>query len=311
MNPKISVIIPTYYRNELLPEAIESVTRQDYDPVELIVVDDSGEGHAEPVLAEYDDQIDEAIVREENGGWVAANTTGIEASTGEYIQLLDDDDLLLEGKLRKTARVLQENPDVGVSYCGAIKGNEGQFYPKPEVRGDILKDALRFQTFPLWTGTLLMERDVLLDCMPFAGMGEDDDLEIELGDTDLKIELARRTNFEYVNECLAFYRRGENLLWTGDRRLKKIKQNIRHQQELYDQYPEIRRALLSEWYGKTARMYLEDSPWSAKAILYFLKSTYYADAEGLRVERGIETAASLFGQPGLITASRARGVLLG
>lgn len=309
MNPKISVIIPTYYRNELLPEAIESVARQDYDPVELIVVDDSGEGHAEPVLEEYDDEIDRAIVREENGGWQAAYTSGIEASTGEYIQLLDDDDYLLQGKLRKTAKVLQENPDVGVSYCGAIKGDEGHFYPKPEVRGDILKDALRFQTFPLWTGTLLMERDVLLDCMPFAGLGEGDDLEIELGDTDLKIELARRTKFEYVNECLVFYRRGENLLWTGDRRLKKIKQNIRHQQELYDQYPGIRRALLSEWYGKTARMYLEESQWSAKAILYFLKSTYYADAEGLRVQRGIEAAASLFGQPGLTTASRTRKML--
>lgn len=82
------------------------------------------------------------------------------------------------------------------------------FYPKPEVRGDILEHVLRFQTFPLWTGTMLMERDVLLDCMPFAGMGEGDDLEIELGDTDLKIELARGTKFDYVNEYLVFYRRG-------------------------------------------------------------------------------------------------------
>jgi glycosyltransferase involved in cell wall biosynthesis len=309
MNPKISVIIPTYYRNDLLPEAIESVGNQDYDPVELIVVDDSGEGHAEPVLERYGEVIDEAIVRDENGGWQAAYTYGIEASTGDYIQFLDDDDYLLEGKLRKTAAVLQENPEVGVSYCGAIKGDEGRFPPKPEVRGDILEDALRFQTFPLWTGTMLMEREVLLDCMPLAGMAEGDDLEIELGDTDLKIELARRTQFDYVDECLVFYRRGENLLWTGDRRLRKIKQNIRHQSELYDQYPEIRRALLSEWYGKTARMYLEERPWSAKAILYFLKSTYYSEEHTL--ERGIETVASVFGQPGLNTASRARDIIFG
>ena len=309
MNPKISVIIPTYYRNELVQEAIESVVEQDYEPVELIVVDDSGEGHAEPVLNEYDEVIDKPIIREENGGWQAAYTTGIEASTGEYIQLLDDDDYLLEGKLTKTAEILQENPEVGVSYCGAIRSDEGEFYPKPEVKGEILEYALRFQTFPLWTATMLMERDVLLDCMPFAGMAEGDDLEIELGDTDLKIELARRTKFDYVDECLVFYRRGENLLWTGERRLKKIKQNIRHQSELYDQYPEIRRALLSEWYGKTARMFLEERPWSAKAILYFLKSTYYAEEH--RMERGIETVASLFGQPGLTTASRARDAILG
>lgn len=52
MSERISVIVPTHYRNELLPEAIESVARQAYDPVELVVVDDSGEGHAEPTIDE-------------------------------------------------------------------------------------------------------------------------------------------------------------------------------------------------------------------------------------------------------------------
>lgn len=85
------------------------------------------------------------------------------------------------------------------------------FYPKPEVRGDILEHMLRFQTFPLWTGTMLMERDVLLDCMPFAGMGEGDDLEIEL---------ARGTKFDYVNEYLVFYRRGITCCGPGRDALK-------------------------------------------------------------------------------------------
>lgn len=47
-------------------------------------------------------------------------------------------------------------------------------------------------------------------------------LDIELGDTDLKIELARRTEFDYVDECLVFYRRGKNKLWTGLRRFRKV-----------------------------------------------------------------------------------------
>ncbi|OYR41434.1 hypothetical protein DJ75_14110 [Halorubrum sp. Eb13] len=55
MNPTISVIITTYYRNELLTEAIESILAQEYEPVELIVVDDSGVGHAEPVTERYDE----------------------------------------------------------------------------------------------------------------------------------------------------------------------------------------------------------------------------------------------------------------
>ncbi len=71
---------------------------------------------------------------------------------------------------------------------------------------------------------MLMEREVLCDCLPMAGMGEEDDLDIELGDTDLKIELAKRTKADYVDECLTFYRQEGNKLWTGRRRFKKIQQ---------------------------------------------------------------------------------------
>jgi glycosyltransferase involved in cell wall biosynthesis len=307
MDPEISVIIPTYYRNDLLPEAIESVVGQDYEPVELIVVDDSGEGHAKPVLSEYDDVVDKAIIKDQNGGWQAAYTTGIEASTGDYIQFLDDDDYFLEGKLTKTAAVLRENPDVGVSYCGAIRGNDGKFYPKPEVSGDILERALRFQTFPLWTASMLMKREVLLDCLPLAGMGEDDDLDIELGDTDLKIELAQRTKVDYVDECLVFYRQGENELWTGKRKFRKILQNIRHQEELYDRYPEVREDLLAEWYERQGMNWLEDRPWSVRAIYCFMKATYHD--RNSKIPKGLETMASLFGRPGVVTARRAHNMV--
>ena len=310
MGPKISVIIPTHYRNDILPEAIESVLRQEYEPVELVVVDDSGEGHAKPVLEEYEEEIDRAIIREENGGWQSAYTTGIEASTGEFVQFLDDDDRLLEGKLSKTAEVLQENPDVGVSYCGVLWGDEPH-YPKPEVSGNILEHALLFRTFPLWTGSMLMRREVLEDCMPFAGLGEGDDLDIELGDTDLKIELARRTEFDYVDECLVFYRRGNNKLWTGPRRFRKVKQNVEHQQELYDQYPSIRRELLASWHQKQGLYWLEENTWSPTAIYHFLMATYYAEGTGSRLKCGIGTAASLFGLPGWRAAERIRDVATG
>jgi glycosyltransferase involved in cell wall biosynthesis len=307
MDPTISVIIPTHYRNDLLPEAIESVLEQDYEPVELIVVDDSGEGHARPVLEEYEEGIDKPILHEDNEGWAAANTTGIEASSGEYIQFLDDDDRLLPGKLTKTAEVLQENPDVGVSYCGVRWGEEVRL-PKPEVSGDFLEEAMLFQTFPLWTGSMLMEREVLLDCMPLAGMG-DDDLDIELGDTDLKIELAKRTNANYVDECLVFYRRGENKLWTGLRKFRKVKQNIHHQEELYAQHPEIRRSVLSTWYERQGNNWLERRMWSPRAIACFAKAAYYADDN--RFPKSVEAVASILGRPGLHTARRVRDVAIG
>jgi glycosyltransferase involved in cell wall biosynthesis len=296
MGPKISVIIPTYYRNDLLTEAIQSVLEQDYHPIELVVVDDSGEGNAEPVFEEYEAEIDQVIIREENGGWNAANATGIAASTGEYIQFLDDDDQLLEGKLSKTTEVLRENPAVGVSYCGVLRGDK-HHYPKPEVRGDILEQAMRFSVFPLWTASMLIEREILEDCLPLPGTSEDDDLDVEIADSNLIIDLAKRTEFESVDEILVSYRHEYSRRWVGLRQFKKIKQNIAYQQTLYDQYPEIRRSVLAEWYEKQGTAYLNQPHWSLRAPLCFAKSLYYS--EDGQVEKSGLAIASIFGRGGV------------
>jgi hypothetical protein len=158
---------------------------------------------------------------------------------------------------------------------------------------------------------MLMERDVLTDCMPFAGMAEDDDLDIELGDTDLKIRLAQRTKFDYVDECLVFYRQEGNKLWTGPRRFKKVKQNIEHQSELYGQYPSIRRQLLHSWYQKHGTYWLEERAWSATAIMCFLKSMYYADGATEIFKSGVGVVASLFGRPGWSATMRLRDMVDG
>lgn len=307
MEKSISVIIPTHFRNEQLNVAIQSVLNQDYPDIELIVVDDSGERYAEPVLDLYDEVI--PIYRSENGGWAAAYTSGIEASSGEYIQFLDDDDYLLQGKLSKTAAVLDNHAHVGVSYCGVIRGDEGEFLPKPKVAGDILEYALQFKTFPVWTGSMLMERDILIDCMPLAGMAKGDDLDIELGDTNLKIELARRTLFDYVDECLVYYHREGNKLWTGPRKFHKVMQNVRYQQELYDQYPTIKRELLATWYQRQGLYWLEERTWSAKAIICFLKSTYHSQGTPNKLKGGVGAVISMFGHHGWLAAERVRNMV--
>ncbi len=213
-------------------------------------------------LLEYDEVYQTVIIKEENEGWQAAYTTGIEQSTGEYIQFLDDDDYLYETKLKKTANVLDQNPEVGVSYCGVVRGDEGDFYPKQEVSGHFLEPALRFQTFPMWTGSMLMEREVLCDCLPMAGMGEEDDLDIELGDTDLKIELAKRTKADYVDECLTFYRQEGNKLWRGGGRFKKNKENSSSKGHIQSVSRDTSRSP-AEWYERQGR--ITSSPSSTQA----------------------------------------------
>jgi len=293
MRDLVSVIIATYYRNEALHEAIESVLQQDYRPVELIVVDDSGEKHARPVLQQYGSVT--PIFRESNGGWGAAYTTGVRASQGRYIQFLDDDDLLLEGRLTQTVRALQQHSDAGVAYSGLIKDPGEHHLPKPHVTGNILTEALRFKTFPCCTLTMLMERDVLQETLPLASYGDDN---------DLKIELARRTQFTSVNEALAHWRTEKSRKWVGLKKYAEIKRIVRNQTSLFDQYPSIRRSLLAETFEDEGRERLRRQGWSVRGTWCFLQAARYAEDQTLR--HVAQVLASLLGRPGWEKAQQAR-----
>ena len=80
--PLVSVVIPTYFRNEQLREAVESVRAQTYDPVEIVVVDDSGEAHARDAIDRYDDV--QYVPLDVNRGANLARTVGIEHAGGAY-----------------------------------------------------------------------------------------------------------------------------------------------------------------------------------------------------------------------------------
>ncbi len=296
MNPLISVVITTYYRNELLEEAIESVLAQDYEPVELVVVDDSGEGNAEPVLDRYGDEVT-SVIRDRNGGCSVARTDGIERSTGEYVHFLDDDDLFLEGKLSKTVDVLVDDPDVGVAYSGVRQDNGWQRRPPPEMSGDVLERTLRFETFPCYTGSMLIERDLLAETIPLAQF-------TAANDSDLMIQLARRTRFDYVDEVLTFNRRSESRTWTGLNKIEGMKQVIDARSDVYDRYPEIRRAVLAEIYYKEGHIRLIEDRWTTEAIACFARAARSGTEN--RLKYGGALIASLFGRPGVKTAANAR-----
>jgi len=85
MNPKVSVIIPTYNCARYIPEAIESVLNQTYKDFEIIVVDDGSTDNTKEVLNRY---IIENLIKyiyQNNQGPGAARNTGIKAAKGEYV----------------------------------------------------------------------------------------------------------------------------------------------------------------------------------------------------------------------------------
>lgn len=101
----ISVIIPVYNAGTTVVRAVHSILVQEYDPVEIIIVDD-GSTDESPILcddlASQDDRI--RVIHKENGGVSSARNVGLDAASGEYVMFLDADDAIRYGALTSMCR---------------------------------------------------------------------------------------------------------------------------------------------------------------------------------------------------------------
>jgi len=118
--PKVSVVIPTLDRPQLLDAALGSVAAQGVDGgIEAIVVNDGGASVA-PVVRAWDEVMPVRLVElDRRSGPAAARNIGIECADGEYIAFLDDDDLFMPGHLAAGCEPL-ERGDADFVYLGAI-----------------------------------------------------------------------------------------------------------------------------------------------------------------------------------------------
>ena len=94
---KVSVIIPAYNKAALTVKTVESVLNQTYKNIEIIVVDDGSTDDTRRFLLPYDKEI--KYIYKRNAGVCSARNVGIHLSTGEYIGLLDCDDMYLPQKI--------------------------------------------------------------------------------------------------------------------------------------------------------------------------------------------------------------------
>lgn len=280
----VSVIIPTYYRNDLLKGAIESVEEQTYDRIELIVVDDSGDAHARSVAESYDVTY---VAHDENRGPIGAWNTGFERSTGDYVQILDDDDRLVEHKIETQVDLLETRSEVGLVHCG-IQWEFGVVVSPPtSLRGDVLEEVLTLDTSPCVTSTFLMRASVLEDLFPlpvYAGAADD----------VLKIEIASRAPFDYVDEALVLRGVDEQNVSESERAIQACFQLVEDYADLYEQVDStVRRKALAKTYSRQGVLYLSDRAWSLSAIRsFFFAIRHYPGVNGRFV---LQFFLSLFG----------------
>lgn len=120
-SPLISVIIPVYKTEQYLVRCVESVMRQTYANLEIILVDDGSPDGCPKICDEYaskDSRI--KVIHKENGGLSDARNCGLDVATGDLIGFVDSDDFIKPEMFEVLCKSLYEN-SADISVCGIIK----------------------------------------------------------------------------------------------------------------------------------------------------------------------------------------------
>ena len=131
--PKVSIIIPVYNHEKYIRECVESALAQDYENLEVIVVDDGSTDGTPEILKEFGERIN--YIRQENQGTSAALNTGLRHAQGSLVGWLSSDDLYLPGKIKYQVEKFRGEPSLGLVYTDWIKidsqGREIQMVHSP------------------------------------------------------------------------------------------------------------------------------------------------------------------------------------
>ena len=239
----VSVIVPTYNIEEYIAETIKSVLAQTYSHFELLIIDDESPDRSVEICRQFNDPRIR-IISQKNRGLAGARNTGIRHAQGEYIALLDGDDIWLPEKLASHVQHLESNPDVGVSFSRSefidAQGNSLGIYQMPKLK-DITPDHLLCRN-PIGNGSAPVIRQEVFEEICFQddlrGFLENcyfDEHFRQSEDIECWFRISAHTNWkiEGIPEALTLYRvNGEGLSANVLKQLDSWEQMITKHREL-------------------------------------------------------------------------------
>ncbi len=129
IDTKVSIIIPAFNVEEDISRCLDSVVKQTYENIEIIIVNDASTDNTESIINEYM-QKDSRIVcvtKEENEGLLQARMTGIKKATGDYIYSVDSDDYVMLDLVKETLEeALTHNADI-VQFPMKLQDNDKKY----------------------------------------------------------------------------------------------------------------------------------------------------------------------------------------
>ena len=201
MQPLVSVVIPVYNSEATIEDTLDSVIKQTYKNIEIILVDDGSKDRSNEIMQNYiknhpNNQI--KLITKENGGVSSSRNKGIDESTGDFISFLDSDDQWDYNKIETQIDVFYNHSYVdclGTNMNGEkfkrLFGFKFERLTQVTPRMMLMKNFLCIQT-------VLVKRNVIQDIGYFY---EDQDNE----DSNIIIRIAQKYNCYLLNESYVKY----------------------------------------------------------------------------------------------------------
>ncbi len=208
--PKVSVIMPAFNRENFIAESIQSVLSQSFTDYELIIIDDGSTDRTMEIASKFlkDPRI-RIVKNETNLGIPQTRNRALKLAKGQYIAPLDSDDVWLDhDKLEKQALFLDENPDYAI-LGGGIMHIDTESKPLKKVLFPIYDSVIRniiLQFNPFAQSTLLYRKSAALECGGYS-------IEYKIcDDYDLWLKIGLKHKFTNIPQVLSGYRiHGENI----------------------------------------------------------------------------------------------------
>lgn len=213
MKALVSVIIPCYNHENFVQECIQSIIDQDYQNIELIIIDDGSKDNSVQKIEEMREVCEKRFVRFEirhrpNKGLCKTLNEGIEWTTGKYLCSVASDDIWMNHKTTAQVQYLEDNSNC-IGIFGGIKlidmfGNITSSVSRESKKFSFDDIFLHKHLLPAPTG--LCRRDNIVNIG-----GYDENLAIE--DWSMWLSLTKHGgSLDFLDEYFAFYRRHDNNL---------------------------------------------------------------------------------------------------
>lgn len=198
----ISVIIPLYNAKDTILSTINSVIEQTYkEPIEIIVVNDGSTDGCEKLVEKLIEQNSTnriiKLINKPNGGVSSARNRGIKEASGEWIALLDSDDIWLPEKLEKQFVEIEKNPDI--KFIGTNRNNEVYpFFGKSNQKLFMLNAREIILKWYPHTSTVIIKKEILKDISLY------DEERTHAEDGDFFLRIAQSCNIYILNQNLVY-----------------------------------------------------------------------------------------------------------